>query len=52
MIPCYSYNRPFEGSHEADVALGENEFDTPGLMGVWCVCVSVCACVCLTKQKE
>jgi len=31
MIPCYSYNRPFEGSHEADVAQGENEFDTPAL---------------------
>jgi len=26
-----SDNRPFEGSHEADVALGENEFDTPGI---------------------
>ena len=24
------YIRPFEGNHEADVAPGENEFDTPG----------------------
>jgi len=24
-------HRPFEGSHEADVAHGENEFDTPVL---------------------
>ena len=23
---------PFEGNHYADVAPGENEFDTPGLM--------------------
>ena len=25
------YIRPFEGNHKADVAPGENEFDTPGL---------------------
>ena len=25
--------QPFEGNHEADVAPGENEFDTPGLHG-------------------
>ena len=30
-ILFYSYIRPFEGNHYADVALGENEFDTPGL---------------------
>ncbi len=27
----YIYNRPFESNHNADVALGKNEFDTPGL---------------------
>ena len=25
--------QPFEGTHEADVAPGENEFDTPALTG-------------------
>jgi len=32
-MPCFSYNRPVEGSHDADVAHGENEFDTPSLVG-------------------
>jgi len=27
-IPCFSSN-PLRGSHDADVALGEDEFDTP-----------------------
>ena len=27
----YSYNRPFEGNHNAYVARGENEFETPAL---------------------
>ena len=26
------YIWPFEGNHEADVAPGENEFDTPGII--------------------
>ena len=26
--------RPFEGNREADVAPGENEFDTPSLEGI------------------
>ncbi len=26
-----SYNRPFDGSHNVEVALSENEFDTPAL---------------------
>ena len=26
--------RPFEGNCEADVAPGENEFDTPGIKGI------------------
>ena len=30
-IESYSYTQPFEGNREADVAPGENEFDTPGL---------------------
>jgi len=25
----YSYNRPFEGNHNADLAHSENKFDTP-----------------------
>jgi hypothetical protein len=28
---------PFEGNHYADVAPGENEFDTPGLEGPGCL---------------
>lgn len=31
ILQSYSYNRPFEGSHNAEVALSENEFDTPAL---------------------
>ncbi len=34
MLRCdnvYSYNRPFDGSHNVEVALSENEFDTPAL---------------------
>ena len=33
---CWGENlfRPFEGNHEADVAPGENEFDTPALNDV------------------
>jgi len=30
-IQCYSYNWPFEGRHDAGVALGENECDGPDL---------------------
>ena len=26
-----SYNWPFEGNHNADMALGENEFDAPDI---------------------
>lgn len=32
-IQSYSYNRPFKGKHNVDVARAENEFDTPGLYG-------------------
>ncbi len=28
-VQSYSYNRPFDGSHNVEVALSENEFDTP-----------------------
>ena len=28
--------KPFEGNHKADVAPGENEFDTPGFGCVAC----------------
>ncbi len=28
---AYSYNRPFDGSHNVEVALSENEFDTPDI---------------------
>lgn len=28
-IQSYSYNRPFKGKHNVDVARAENEFDTP-----------------------
>ena len=31
MYTVLNYIRPFEGNCEADVASGENEFDTPGL---------------------
>ena len=31
MLGSWNYIRPSEGNHEADVALGEDEFDTPGL---------------------
>ena len=27
---------PFEGNHEANVASGENEFDTPGIVCTRC----------------
>lgn len=30
-IQSYSYNRPFKGKHNVDVARAENEFDTPVL---------------------
>ncbi len=30
-VQCYCYNRPFDGSHNVEVALSENEFDTPAL---------------------
>ncbi len=30
-VQSYSYNRPFDGSHNVEVALGENEFDSPAL---------------------
>lgn len=30
-IQSYSYNRPFKGKHNVDVARAENEFDTPAL---------------------
>ncbi len=30
-VQSYSYNRPFDGSHNVEVALSENEFDTPAL---------------------
>ncbi len=30
-VQSYSYNRPFDGSHNVEVALSENEFDTPGI---------------------
>ncbi len=30
-VQSYSYNRPFDGSHNVEVALSENEFDTPVL---------------------
>ena len=30
-LQSYSYNRPFEVNQNADVALDEAEFDTPGL---------------------
>ncbi len=30
-VQSYSYNRPFDGSHNVEVALGENEFDTPAI---------------------
>ena len=30
-----NYIQPFEGNRGADVAPGENEFDTPGLPGDW-----------------
>ncbi len=30
-VQSYSYNRPFDGSHNVEVALSENEFDTPDL---------------------
>lgn len=33
-IQSHIYNRPFEGNHNADVALDENEFDTPALKEV------------------
>ncbi len=28
-VQFYSYNRPFGGSHNVEVALSENEFDPP-----------------------
>ncbi len=31
-IQSYSFNRPFDGSHNVEVALSENEFDTPDLV--------------------
>ena len=31
MYTVLSYIRPFEGNLKADVAPGENEFDTPGV---------------------
>ncbi len=34
-VQSYSYNRPFDGSHNVEVALSENEFDTPDLCEVW-----------------
>ena len=30
MYTVLNYIQPFEGNQEADVAPGENEFDTPG----------------------
>ncbi len=30
-VQSYSYNRPFDGSHNVEVALSEKEFDTPDL---------------------
>ncbi len=30
-VQSYSHNRPFDGSHNVEVALSENEFDTPAL---------------------
>ncbi len=33
-VNSYSYNRPFDGSHNVKVALSENEFDTPDLEGL------------------
>ncbi len=30
-VQSYSYNRPFDGSHNTEVALSENEFDTTDL---------------------
>ncbi len=30
-VHSYSHNRPLDGSHNVEVALSENEFDTPGL---------------------
>ncbi len=30
-VKSYSYNRPFDGSHNVEVALSENEFDTPAI---------------------
>ncbi len=35
-VQSYSYNQPFDGSHNVEVALSENEFDTPALKhDVW-----------------
>ena len=30
-IQSYSYNQPFKGNHNVDVARAENEFDTPAV---------------------
>ncbi len=30
-VQSYSYNRPFDDSHNVEVAFSENEFDTPDL---------------------
>ena len=35
-IKSYSHIQPFEGNLEADVAPGENEFDTPDLYVLDC----------------
>ncbi len=32
-VQSYSYNLPFDGSHNVEVALSENQFDTPALKG-------------------
>ena len=42
-IQSENYIQPFEGNREADVAPGENEFDTPVL--------GVCSCV-VVKMSE
>ncbi len=34
-VQSYSYNRPFDGSHDVGVALSENEFGTPAIDNLW-----------------
>ena len=42
MYTVLNYIRPFEGNREADVALGENEFDTLVLCVGYFLSTSLC----------